>query len=68
MAAYTWTKEKCVKCGNVTRTRGLHISDLLTSTCFYCKGRMRWIEVHYGKEKYAGENTGKTIKRALPTE
>jgi hypothetical protein len=29
---------------------------------------MRWIEVHYGKEKYAGENAGKTIKRALPAE
>lgn len=64
MAAYTWTKEKCDTCGHVTRTRGVHRNDSLS--CFYCRvGKMRWTEIHYGKEKYAGVNAGKTIKRSM---
>jgi hypothetical protein len=62
MASFTWTKEKCSSCGHTTKTRGEHKGDNLH--CFYCRvGVMQWVEIHYGREKYAGLNAGKTIKR-----
>ena len=60
MSAYTWTKSKCAECGNVTKYRGRpSCSDL----CLVCQTHNeKVIEVHWGREKYAGAKAG-TIEK-----
>lgn len=62
MAAYTWTLEQCNVCKQKQRTRGVHKSDRMSCLC---GGKMLWVNVTYGKEKYVGAMAGTIEKRVV---
>jgi hypothetical protein len=57
----TWTKSKCSSCHNVERYHG---RPSCSSLCIVCGSRdgNKTVEVHWGKEKYAGSKAG-TIEK-----
>jgi hypothetical protein len=57
MAAFTWTLQKCVICGCVERSRGVHKRESPCLSCGTIDG-MQWEKVTYGREKYVGNKAG----------
>jgi hypothetical protein len=64
MAAYTWTKFKCMSCGQEERYRGKPYNSTLCTTC---KAHGVYIsEIHWGHEEYAGVRAGTIEKFSSP--